>query len=683
MATRYWVGGTGNWNDIAHWSATSGGVGGASVPTMNDDVYFDSNSGTGTVTVNAIANMRDCTFAQTQLITLTNAAYAFNIYGNWTLCSNTYLNTSFTGTGYVYLKATTSVNITSNGCTRAWNRLYFDGVGGEWKLQDNLNIGNTSIYLTNGILDLNNYTLTQTSQFNTATGTKTLTLGSGKLITQAWQNTTATGFTFNQNTGTVEISTSAASTLTGANTFYNLMFTFGANVNSAISLASNITVSNTFTPVGNNASNYRGLIASNTIGTPRTITCNGTVTAYNVDFRYIVGAGTANWDLSAIEGGSGDCGGNSGITFTPAQTQYFKHTLGDVNWSDATKWFSNYERTIAGRVPLPQDDAIFDENSFTGASTLSVNVPRIGGLNMSAVNQAVGFALANSIECYGDKFWSNEFVSYANSYNIRLFSLISFKVLTLFKANLILAEKRGELILDADFNSIGKIDCDYLKDGMAFDFNDYNLKVNSFTTYRPLKYGRFGNGTIEVDTFGMYYSINSDGEGSTLIVNNNLLSGLDTARLNILILKNSTNLNILTSYLSISYVNINHLILTEGKIYNFIEHLNNQRVFNIGKLTAIGTPDKPITIRSITAGQRHTINYTGSEASTVEYCNISDSAVVQADKLYALNSVDGGNNVNWIFIVGYKMYSGANRVLKAYLGNTLLKNIYIGNESII
>ena len=42
---RYWVGGTGNWNDTSHWSASSGGSGGASVPTSNDDVFIDGNSG--------------------------------------------------------------------------------------------------------------------------------------------------------------------------------------------------------------------------------------------------------------------------------------------------------------------------------------------------------------------------------------------------------------------------------------------------------------------------------------------------------------------------------------------------------------------------------------------------------------------------------------------------------------
>ena len=41
---RYWVGDNGTWDDTAHWSASSGGGGGASVPTKTDDVIFDANS---------------------------------------------------------------------------------------------------------------------------------------------------------------------------------------------------------------------------------------------------------------------------------------------------------------------------------------------------------------------------------------------------------------------------------------------------------------------------------------------------------------------------------------------------------------------------------------------------------------------------------------------------------------
>ena len=41
---RYWIGNGGDWNDRSHWSLTSGGTSGCAVPTINDDVFFDSNS---------------------------------------------------------------------------------------------------------------------------------------------------------------------------------------------------------------------------------------------------------------------------------------------------------------------------------------------------------------------------------------------------------------------------------------------------------------------------------------------------------------------------------------------------------------------------------------------------------------------------------------------------------------
>ncbi|MFN8155086.1 MAG: hypothetical protein U0Y08_12405 [Bacteroidia bacterium] len=40
----YWVGGSGRWNDNAHWSLASGGAGGACVPLAVDTIVFDANS---------------------------------------------------------------------------------------------------------------------------------------------------------------------------------------------------------------------------------------------------------------------------------------------------------------------------------------------------------------------------------------------------------------------------------------------------------------------------------------------------------------------------------------------------------------------------------------------------------------------------------------------------------------
>ncbi|KKK95279.1 hypothetical protein LCGC14_2674430 [marine sediment metagenome] len=43
------------WDNIAHWSASSGGAGGASFPVAGDTAIFDDFSGNCTLTANAAA----------------------------------------------------------------------------------------------------------------------------------------------------------------------------------------------------------------------------------------------------------------------------------------------------------------------------------------------------------------------------------------------------------------------------------------------------------------------------------------------------------------------------------------------------------------------------------------------------------------------------------------------------
>ena len=58
MANRFWVGGTGTWDnaDTTHWASASNGAGGQTVPGSGDTVTFDGSSGGGTVTVNHASN---------------------------------------------------------------------------------------------------------------------------------------------------------------------------------------------------------------------------------------------------------------------------------------------------------------------------------------------------------------------------------------------------------------------------------------------------------------------------------------------------------------------------------------------------------------------------------------------------------------------------------------------------
>src|SRR3990167_8289053 len=92
MASRFWVGGTGNTSDTAHWSATTGGAGGETVPVAGDTVTFDSNSGTAaTVTVDVALSAASITINKSDLTLLHNAGTTLT--GAMTLTTGT-LNTN-------------------------------------------------------------------------------------------------------------------------------------------------------------------------------------------------------------------------------------------------------------------------------------------------------------------------------------------------------------------------------------------------------------------------------------------------------------------------------------------------------------------------------------------------------------------------------------------------------------
>ncbi|WP_341838723.1 Ig-like domain-containing protein [Chitinophaga caseinilytica] len=96
---RYWVGGAGDWNDASHWSNTSGGSGGACIPTASNDVYFDANSGftaaSKTVTIvqgNAYFRNMDWTGAPNSPLLDKNNTWVAECWGNLVLNPNAFIN---------------------------------------------------------------------------------------------------------------------------------------------------------------------------------------------------------------------------------------------------------------------------------------------------------------------------------------------------------------------------------------------------------------------------------------------------------------------------------------------------------------------------------------------------------------------------------------------------------------
>jgi hypothetical protein len=183
MADRYWVGGTAIWDATAgtKWSTTSGGAGGASVPTSADDVYIDVNSGVVTVTVtNALASCRNLSFTSPagDFAGTFAGPVQINISGSLTLVQG--MTRTFTGA--LLFNSTTAQTIRCNGISLD-SQITFNGVAGSWALQDNLtNAAARTVTLTNGSIALGANTLSTGLFSSTNTNTRTLDFGTGKIL---------------------------------------------------------------------------------------------------------------------------------------------------------------------------------------------------------------------------------------------------------------------------------------------------------------------------------------------------------------------------------------------------------------------------------------------------------------------------------------------------------------------
>lgn len=215
MADRYWVGGSGYWDATTgtKWSTTSGGAGGASVPTTSDNVFFDANSGSGTVTIQtAAANCLnlDCqnfagTINFTSGVTLTIAGTLFRLRssaGGWNGATNSAIQMTNVGG---------SVSIDTQG--KSLGQLTLTGAGTTWTLASNLTVLPLGAFtLTSGHFDANDFNVSVGIFSSNNSNTRTISMGNGTWrLTRdiggatLWTNATQTNLTFNREGSTIEV----------------------------------------------------------------------------------------------------------------------------------------------------------------------------------------------------------------------------------------------------------------------------------------------------------------------------------------------------------------------------------------------------------------------------------------------------------------------------------------------
>jgi hypothetical protein len=224
MANRYWVGGSGTWDTTTtHWSATSGGAGGASAPSVSDSVFFDQN-GSYTVTVSTTRSCLDLNVTATGGFAFAGTSYTINVYGNIYFGSGL-TNPVLGGTpSLIGILGSSSFTIRSNGqnipCAVTMN-----ATGGTYQLQDDFtqSSGSAGFTLSGGTIDLNNFSL-HCVNFTSNSGTRSILFGASGAIKvdqsasggTMFSMTNATGFTYT-GSGSVYISYSGANACTVSN----------------------------------------------------------------------------------------------------------------------------------------------------------------------------------------------------------------------------------------------------------------------------------------------------------------------------------------------------------------------------------------------------------------------------------------------------------------------------------
>lgn len=406
MATYYWVGGTGTWDGTTttNWSLTSGGAGGAGVPTTADNVYINSSSGTGTITLSDGHCLNADFTGYSGTVTDAGSGTFLSVSGNFTLTNSTTwlglgdlryegagssiwnFNGTDIGSGFLSVSSSGTLTISTGFTSTKLIQITTSGCV--------LNLNSTvtaAIAHTAGTLVINSpvYAL----YYNTnSTTSRTLVLNTNFTITanstsNSLLDVTGAGLTITDNGHSIIISNSAStgtSSIIGAGfTFYSLLINrtmtpnlaiTGANTytiltiapttnSTAVVFSANQTVSGTFTSTGVSQSN-RNYIGSQTAAV--TISANLTVLS-NTDFESITGSGTASWTGTSL----GDCGNNSGITFTAAVNRYAVVNNSSFN---AIGWATSSGGSTGATMPLPQDTAYFDANTPAGTYNLQSSV---------------------------------------------------------------------------------------------------------------------------------------------------------------------------------------------------------------------------------------------------------------------------------------------------------------------
>jgi gliding motility-associated-like protein len=406
----YWVGGSGSWDDLSHWSFTSGGPGGACLPTASDNVFFDANSfgaPAGRVNINvenAYCRNMTWTGANDNPILTGGMDKNLHIFGSLTFIRNM----QYQFEGDVFLEGSNAGNIVTSAGKVFQKNLIMDG-SGSWSLADSLSIKRDFIFLQ-GDFNTNSQQVGCFNVYSENATTRKLTLGNTKwyLRTVDWNYITwrlnadnltldagnslidfnyfgglnkrgRSGLTYNRinfrQSGSVshwdfrgvrmKFDTIVASNNISffsrqeVNVLQLLQLNYDLTIQSYNSLGDTLTVSEILAP-----NNCEGLVNFKA-GQDNKTAYLELIRNLNLS-RFAIRDITKLGNFSLTANNSVDLGNNKDITFNTLTGRTLYWVGGSGNWRERTNWSLSSGGSGGECPPTPIDDVIFDSRSFTG-----------------------------------------------------------------------------------------------------------------------------------------------------------------------------------------------------------------------------------------------------------------------------------------------------------------------------
>jgi fibronectin-binding autotransporter adhesin len=652
----YWVGGTGNWSSTTKWATSSGGVSGADIPTSLDTVTFDSlsNATAYTATIDAGVTIARCA-AFTMAGPLTgNVTFAGTVqiafHGNVSFAA-TGITRSYTGA--MGCAGNSSYTFTPNGLV--FNSSFStNGIGATWTLGSALNIQSSFLLVTYGSFSTSasNYAITAATLSSSNTNIRSIFLN-GSTVTlnsNPITFTQPTNLAFNAGTSLISASANTPSFFGGGQTFYNVTFTnvasFGISFTgintfnnltftgqttvgiNPVTFSANQTINGTLTLGAGTASAYRTFLASDTIGTPRTLTVNALAAgAADIDFRDIVVTGAA----APLTGTRfGDCKGNSGITFPAAKTVYYRAT-GANTW--ATSGAGNWSATSGGAAdatmfPLAQDTAVFPSATYpaSGITTTIANNHNIGTIDMSLrTSNTMTLATGSTTpQIYGN--WINGTGITLTGTGAITFAGRGSQTITsagrTFTQDFVLWTPGGSITLLDAFISNRASGTAIQQIAGTFNANGYNVTLSSggfFSNSTLTRTAAVGSGTWILGSNGTVWTSNAT---------NLTVTGTGTISLTSASAKQFSGGSISYSGITLNQGGAGALTITGNNTFaNITDTAAGATTINlgattqtVGAFTAAGTAGNLLTITGTSAGSPATLIYSGSGViSGVDY----------------------------------------------------------------